>query len=118
MIKQSVRNIIANISLPEFSYDTTLPAALQKSGKLVGYERDEFLNALESFQSELRSRTNADIKAICATLDKAISNANIGDKFINSYEEKIEQLAKDAQDKESSLARYRSILDQLIQIEG
>ncbi|WP_086268040.1 dynamin family protein [Campylobacter devanensis] len=118
MIKQSVRNIIANISLPEFSYDTTLPAALQKSGKLVGYERDEFLNALESFQSELRSRTNADIKAICATLDKAISNANIGDKFINSYEEKIEQLAKDAQDKESSLARYRSILDQLNQIEG
>ncbi|WP_086268771.1 dynamin family protein [Campylobacter sp. P0103] len=118
MIKQSVRNIIANISLPEFSYDTTLPAALQKSGKLVGYERDEFLNALESFQSELRSRTNADIKAICATLDKAISNANIGDKFINSYEEKIEQLAKDAQDKESSLARYRSILDQLDQIEG
>lgn len=118
MIKQSVRNIIANISLPEFGYDTTLPAALQKSGKLVGYERDEFLNALESFQSELRSRTNADIKAICATLDKAISNANIGDKFINSYEEKIEQLAKDAQDKESSLARYRSILDQLNQIEG
>ncbi|WP_086298043.1 dynamin family protein [Campylobacter devanensis] len=118
MIKQSVRNIIANISLPEFRYDTTLPAALQKSGKLVGYERDEFLNALESFQSELRSRTNADIKAICATLDKAISNANIGDKFINSYEEKIEQLAKDAQDKESSLARYRSILDQLNQIEG
>ena len=116
MIKQSVRNIIANISLPEFSYDTTLPAALQKSGKLVGYERDEFLNALESFQSELRSRTNADIKAICATLDKAISNANIGDKFINSYEEKIEQLAKDASDKEASIARYNSILARLKEI--
>ena len=116
MIKQSVRNIIANISLPEFSYDTTLPAALQKSGKLVGSECADFLNALENYQSELRIKTSSDIKAICATLDKAISNANIGDKFISSYEEKIEKLAKDASDKEASIARYNSILAKLKEI--
>lgn len=116
MIKQSVRSIIANISLPEFSYDATLPSSLQKSGKLVGSECDEFLNALQSYRSELRIKTNSDIKAICATLDKAISNANIGDKFINSYEEKIEKLAKDASDKEASIARYNSILAKLKEI--
>lgn len=116
MIKQSVRSIIANISLPEFSYDATLPSNLQKSGKLVGSECDEFLNALENYRSELRIKTSSDIKAICATLDKAISNANIGDKFINSYEEKIEKLAKDASDKEASIARYNSILAKLKEI--
>lgn len=118
MIKQSLRNTMANISLPEFSYDTTLPTALQKSGKLVGSECDEFRSALNNFDSELKSRVNSDVNAICQTLNKAIANANIGQKLINSYEEKIEQLAKDAQDKESSLAKYRSILDQLNQIEG
>lgn len=118
MIKQSVRNIMANISLPEFSYDTTLPTALQKSGKLVGSECDEFRSALNNFGNELKSRIISDVKEICQTLYKAIANANIGQKLIISYEEKIEQLAKDAQDKESSLARYRSILDQLNQIEG
>ncbi|WP_086282711.1 dynamin family protein [Campylobacter devanensis] len=118
IIKQSVRNIIANISLPEFNYDATLPTALQKSGKLVGSECDEFRSALSNFDNELKSRVNSDINAICQTLNKAIANANIGQKLINSYEEKIEQLAKDAQDKESSLAKYRSILDQLNQIEG
>lgn len=116
MIKQSVRSIIANISLPEFSYDATLPSSLQKSGKLVGSECDEFLNALQSYRSELRIKTSSDIKAICATLDKAISNANIGDKFISSYEEKIEKLAKDASDKEASIARYNSILAKLKEI--
>lgn len=116
MIKQSVRSIIANISLPEFSYDATLPSSLQKSGKLVGSECDEFLNALQSYRSELRIKTSSDVKAICATLDKAISNANIGDKFINSYEEKIEKLAKDASDKEASIARYNSILAKLKEI--
>ena len=116
MIKQSVRSIIANISLPEFSYDATLPSNLQKSGKLVGSECDEFLNALQSYRSELRIKTSSDIKAICATLDKAISNANIGDKFISSYEEKIEKLAKDASDKEASIARYNSILAKLKEI--
>ena len=118
MIKQNVRNIIANISLPEFNYDTTLPTALQKSGKLVGSECDEFRSALHNFDSELKSRVSSDVNAICQTLNKSIANANIGQKLINSYEEKIEQLAKDAQDKESSLAKYRSILDQLNQIEG
>ena len=116
MIKQSVRSIIANISLPEFSYDATLPSSLQKSGKLVGSECADFLNALENYQSELRIKTSSDIKAICATLDKAISNANIGDKFISSYEEKIEKLAKDASDKEASIARYNSILAKLKEI--
>lgn len=116
MIKQSVRSIIANISLPEFSYDATLPSSLQKSGKLVGSECADFLNALENYQSELRIKISSDIKAICATLDKAISNANIGDKFINSYEEKIEKLAKDASDKEASIARYNSILAKLKEI--
>ncbi|MCI6661674.1 dynamin family protein [Campylobacter sp.] len=116
MVKQTVRSIIANISLPEFSYDATLPSSLQKSGKLVGSECDEFLNALQSYRSELRKKTSSDIKAICATLDKAISNANIGDKFINSYEEKIEKLAKDASDKEASIARYNGILTKLQEI--
>lgn len=116
MIKQSVRSIMANISLPEFSYDATLPSSLQKSGKLVGSECADFLNALENYQSELRIKISSDIKAICATLDKAISNANIGDKFISSYEEKIEKLAKDASDKEASIARYNSILAKLKEI--
>ena len=116
MVKQTVRSIIANISLPEFSYDATLPSSLQQSGKLVGSECDDFLNALQSYRSELRIKTSSDIKAICATLDKAISNANIGDKFISSYEEKIEKLAKDASDKEASIARYNSILAKLKEI--
>ncbi|MCL9823581.1 dynamin family protein [Helicobacter colisuis] len=116
IIKQSVRNIIANISLPEFNYDTTLPTALQKSGKLVGSECDEFRSALSNFDSELKSRVNSDINAICQTLNKAIANANIGQKLINSYEEKIEQLAKDASDKEASIARYNSILAKLKEI--
>ncbi|MCI7548855.1 MAG: dynamin family protein [Campylobacter sp.] len=116
MVKQTVRSIIANISLPEFSYDATLPSSLQQSGKLVGSECADFLNALQSYQSELRIKTSSDIKAICATLDKAISNANIGDKFINSYEEKIEKLAKDASDKEASIARYNGILTKLQEI--
>ena len=116
LIKQSVRNVVANISLPDFSIDTTLPASLQTSGILVDSECDEFINAFNDYNMSLKTRIYSQINEIASILKQSISNAQIGDKLINSYESQIQKLTQETQDKEHNIKRYECALEKIKQL--
>ena len=119
IVDSSVDKIITEVSrsLPDGSIDSTLPAALRKSGLILGEsECDKFLEAVDDYTMNLKSITNANIKTIVDIVYKVISSSNIGTDLAKTLENDLKDLADKLSSKEQSLARYNSILEQLEQI--
>ncbi|WP_104690777.1 hypothetical protein [Helicobacter heilmannii] len=108
-ISSSVQGVIANINLPEFSYDSSLPSELNKSGQL-GWQGQEFLQAAEAYADNLKDRVKGDVRQIVQALEGTLKGAGVSNKLMDSYEQEITSLQKEVQNKEQSLQTYQELI--------
>lgn len=116
LIENSIMSVLTNISFPKFKYNSQLPDALRKSGKLIGYECEEFMCETENYAIKLKNKSDSDIKTIEKIINETIHQSEIGNKIINKYIEQIDNLTKDLSDKENSIKKYKNILSKLKEI--
>ena len=113
IISSVLRKVVNSVEIPEISYADTFPSYLKQNGTLTRGEAEVFLNEAYNYISSLKGKVQNDIKSYLSNLHKELLSFNIADSIFKSYDEEIEKLKKEIENKELSIKRYEKILKEL-----
>lgn len=117
-IDKAVRQAEKSIKPPKFKNDHSLPSELQKTGKLSGWAKDEFLEAARNYIHALKRDYKVIINDYCQSFKQSLDNANLPHTFTKelnqTYQDNIERI----QDRELNIAKYKKIQHELNSIIG
>ena len=105
--------IINSVEIPNINYRDTFPLTLKRNGTLNDFEADEFLNEAYNYISSLKNKVQNDIRGYLNNLTNNLSQFNIAKSIFKSYDEEIEKLQKEIENKELSIKTYDRILKEL-----
>ena len=83
---------------------------MQRSGTLKGYEAEDFLNAASEFARNLKNRVKNDVKSSVDALIGSFKSQDVANVIFVKYDEEINSLVSDINNKEQALDRYKFIL--------
>ncbi|TKX28346.1 hypothetical protein CQA38_08225 [Campylobacter sp. MIT 12-5580] len=108
-----LKSIIASIPVKELDYSDKLPDKLKQSGKLIKWEAEEFMEEVNSFLSEFSKEVSLDINNFIKDLEKSLESSNIVEKLFASYEEELQRLQSELENKELNIEKYSKMLAEL-----
>lgn len=118
MIDKAVRQAEKHIQPPDFESHRSLPSELQKSGKLSGWAKDEFLDGARDYINNLKRDYKDIINEYCQTFSKRFDNANLEKTFTEGLNEEYRHNIERIQDRELNIAKYKKIQHELNSIIG
>ena len=110
IISRTIRGTLNSVQNPDINYSGSFPRELQKSGTLKGYEAEDFLNAASEFARNLKTRVRNDVKYSVDTLIGSFKSQDVANVIFVKYDEEINSLVSDINNKEQALDRYKFIL--------
>jgi len=113
VISSVLRKVVNSVEIPNINYRDTFPSTLKRNGTLSDFEADEFLNEAYNYISSLKNKVKNDIRGYLNNLTNNLSQFNIAESIFKSYDEEIEKLQKEIENKELTIKRYEKILKEL-----
>lgn len=110
IISRTIRGTLNSVKNPDINYSGSFPKELQKSGTLKGYEAEQFLSAAGEFARNLKSRVRSDVKSSVDALIDSFKSQDVANIIFVKYDEEINSLVSDIENKEQALDRYKLIL--------
>lgn len=110
IISRTIRGTLNSVQNPDINYSGSFPRELQKSGTLKGYEAEEFLNAASEFARNLKTRVRNDVKSSVDALIGSFKSQDVANTIFVKYDEEINSLVGDIENKEQALDRYKFML--------
>ncbi|WP_314989192.1 dynamin family protein [uncultured Campylobacter sp.] len=110
IISRTIRGTLNSVKNPDINYSGSFPKELQKSGTLKGYEAEQFLSAAGEFARNLKSRVRSDVKSSVDALIYSFKSQDVANIIFVKYDEEINSLVSDIENKEQALDRYKLIL--------
>lgn len=110
IISRTIRGTLNSVQNPDINYSGSFPRELQKSGTLKGYEAEDFLNAASEFARNLKNRVKNDVKSSVDALIGSFKSQDVANVIFVKYDEEINSLVSDINNKEQALDRYKFIL--------
>lgn len=110
IISRTIRGTLNSVQNPDINYSGSFPRELQKSGTLKGYEAEDFLNAASEFARNLKNRVKNDVKSSVDALIGSFKSQDVANIIFVKYDEEINSLVGDINNKEQALDRYKFIL--------
>ena len=110
IISRTIRGTLNSVQNPDINYSGSFPRELQKSGTLKGYEAEDFLNAASEFARNLKNRVRNDVKSSVDALIGSFKSQDVANIIFVKYDEEINSLVSDINNKEQALDRYKFIL--------
>lgn len=92
------------ISLPEF------PQELRGSGKLEGWQAEEYIEKFDNFFHGYRSQIDELTQTYLSELIQELKKINLGDQVFGSLEKEIIRLESEIQNRQSNLDRYKRMI--------
>ena len=113
IIARAVKNVLARIPEASFKLEDDIPKSLKKTGKLIGYEAESFIDDAEDYISNLKDVVNKDISAYMTTLVSNLKKIDLAKELTADLENNLKQLLSEIENKEASLFNYRGIQKEL-----
>ena len=110
IISRTIRGTLNSVKNPDIKYSGLFPKELQKSGTLKDYEAEQFLSAAGEFARNLKSRVRNDVKSSVDALIGSFKSQDVANVIFVKYDEEINSLVSDIENKEQALDRYKLIL--------
>lgn len=110
IISRTIRGTLNSVQNPDINYSGSFPRELQRSGTLKGYEAEDFLNAASEFARNLKNRVKNDVKSSVDALIGSFKSQDVANVIFVKYDEEINSLVSDINNKEQALDRYKFIL--------
>ena len=110
IISRTIRGTLNSVQNPDINYSGSFPRELQKSGTLKGYEAEDFLNAASEFARNLKNRVRNDVKSSVDALIGSFKSQDVANTIFVKYDEEINSLVGDIENKEQALDRYKFML--------
>lgn len=113
IIARAVKNVLARIPEASFKLEDDIPKSLKKTGKLIGYEAESFIDDAEDYISNLKDVVNKDISAYMTTLVSNLKKIDLAKELTADLENNLKQLLSEIENKEASLFNYQGIQKEL-----
>lgn len=129
----TIRNKLPKLDLSDFDFngDKNLPinthdpfnttflftrSVRTRSGKLTGYEVQEFIDEVEKFLSEIQRKFNQRVNKYIEELDIISKNINFNADLFDSIETKLEECKEKLKDRDKTIHLYTECLAELQKI--
>lgn len=106
---KAIRLVTDAIDIPRVDYASHIPDELQKSGKLTGWEADEFIESVEKFANNFKNKSKKDIDNFIQKLKSTLRGYDLGSKIFDHLEQNLETLEKDLETKNETLKKYQKL---------
>lgn len=113
-LRQIINSVVNRIELPDLSYgDRKYPSG---SGTLEGSKASQFVEECFEFVNDIKNVINKDIDLYTKKLVANLKEVNIGKELFNEYDEQIEKLKNDIENKALTLDEISRIKKELMNI--
>lgn len=100
-LRQIINSVVNRIELPDLSYgDRKYPSG---SGTLEGSKASQFIEECALFVDDIKNSMNKEIDLYTKKLVDNLKEVNIGEELFNEYDEQIEKLKNDIENKALTL---------------
>lgn len=111
-LRQIINSVVNRIELPDLSYgDRKYPSG---SGTLEGSKASQFVEECFEFVNDIKNVINKDIDLYTKKLITNLKEINIGKELFNEYDEQIEKLKNDIENKALTLEEISRIKKELM----
>lgn len=111
-LRQIINSVVNRIELPDLSYgDRKYPSG---SGTLEGSKASQFVEECFEFVNDIKNVINKDIELYTKKLITNLKEINIGKELFNEYDEQIEKLKNDIENKALTLEEISRIKKELM----
>lgn len=113
-LRQIINSVVNRIELPDLSYgDRKYPSG---SGTLEGSKASQFIEECALFVDDIKNSMNKEIDLYIKKLVANLKEVNIGEELFNEYDEQIEKLKNDIENKALTLDEISRIKKELMNI--
>ena len=109
MLDRMTKGIVGAIRYPEISLPE-FPQELRGSGKLRGWQAEEYIKKFDDFFYNYRSTVDKVTQDYLIKLIEGFKKIKLGDQVFGSLEKEISRLESEFQNRQSNLDRYKSMI--------
>lgn len=109
MLDRMTRGIIGAIQYPEISLPE-FPQELGGSGKLEGWQAEEYIKKFDDFFYNYRSTVDKATQDYLIKLIEGLKKIRLSDQVFRSLEKELARLESEIQNKQSNLDRYKRMI--------
>ena len=119
MIRRVIRNAVADISLPDDTFDPSLPKSLRPQGVLKGKKAEKFAQEAEEYLrfTLYNEFNNKKIKEYTRSLTAKMKRFRLDGQLLERTKKELDALEKSIENKEMELRRISRLKDELQKVE-